>query len=275
MSTGWKDLNFSPYSFSSPARQSIRWRHSGEPYRRQLFRDSFEVGDVFEAVLFRRLLQRADRVGAGERGRFEGDEAFLFEFFVRLFPRFGGVGGHFFGFEAEERGQGRAGVLRVARDRTGLDRFVGDRFGAEAEVALDLVAGRGQGLGVDFPEDFLFGEVLRADRQADLAVFGVGDDRAGAVAFFGFGRAAVVLLLPQAVTPRPERARAASPRLPQPRLAWILTVVPPCVFVGQVHAGLSFRPFEVSRRCSPASENSSARASRATRIAPASTPLVP
>src|SRR5882724_9211801 len=33
MSTGWNDLNLSPYSSSSPARQSIRWRHSGEPYR--------------------------------------------------------------------------------------------------------------------------------------------------------------------------------------------------------------------------------------------------
>src|ERR1700710_585588 len=33
MSTGWNDLNFRPYSSSSPARQSIRWRHSGDPYR--------------------------------------------------------------------------------------------------------------------------------------------------------------------------------------------------------------------------------------------------
>ena len=40
-------------------------------------------------------------------------------------------------------------------------------------VALHLVAGRFQRLGVDFPEDFLFGEVLRADRQADLAVSGL------------------------------------------------------------------------------------------------------
>ena len=57
---------------------------------------------------------------------------------------------------------------------------MGHRFGAEVEVALHLVAGGFQGLGVDFPEDFLFGEVLRADRQADFAVFGVGDDRSGA-----------------------------------------------------------------------------------------------
>ncbi|MDX6622909.1 MAG: hypothetical protein QOE75_841 [Solirubrobacterales bacterium] len=37
MSTGWNDLNLSPYSSSSPARQSIRWRHSGEPYRDSFF----------------------------------------------------------------------------------------------------------------------------------------------------------------------------------------------------------------------------------------------
>jgi hypothetical protein len=66
------------------------------------------------------------------------------------------------------------------------------RFGAEAEIRLGVVTGRLQGLRVDFPEDFLFGEVLRADRQADLFVGRIrGDRRRFAGRFFAafrFGR---------------------------------------------------------------------------------------
>ncbi len=57
MSTGWKDLNFSPYSFSSPARQSIRWRHSGEPYSDSFSetpsRSEMSSRPYFSAVFFR------------------------------------------------------------------------------------------------------------------------------------------------------------------------------------------------------------------------------
>ena len=156
----------------------------GRPVEGQVFGLAVEVGDLFQAQFVGGLLQRPDRVGAGEGRRRERRQAFLFEFGLRLFIGRLRFGGDVFRFEAEERLEGRAGVFGIAGDLSGLQRFQGDRFRAEAQVGLDLVAGRRQRLGVDLAGDFRFGEVLRADRQVHLAVGRVGDDR---TPFAGFG----------------------------------------------------------------------------------------
>ena len=282
MSTGRERLELQPVQFFQPGQAVDPLAALGRAVEGQFFRHAFEVGDVFEVVLFRRLFQRPDRVGAGERGRLERRQAFFFEFGFRFFPGFG---------------RRRRGLLRVRGRRTrsapcwrtpgsrrscpDLTALLGDRFGAEVEVALHLVAGRFQRLGVDFAEDFLFGEVLRADRQADFAVVGVGDDRAAAfvLAFGGFGWSLPLVLsslLPQAATPRARARREPAGRAPP--AAWSCSILTCCLLgvwlSDWITRASASGPCEVSRRCSPASANSSARASRATRIAPASTPFV-